>query len=150
MKPTIALITTLLAALTTSFSVNAQIYEYKDASGKTVYTDQLPVGVSSRTRDSGERATSSSGTQKSVAERDVEFKKRQQDQKEASEKAQKEAVSKNTIKQGCASERQQLQLLESGERIATRDEKGERVYMDDAQRAVEIERTRKLVAEACK
>ncbi len=150
MKPTIALITTLLAALTTSFSVNAQIYEYKDASGKTVYTDQLPAGVSGRTRDSGERAAASGSTQKSVAERDVEFKKRQQEQKAASEKAQKETANKNTIQQGCASERQQLQLLESGERIATRDEKGERVYMDDAQRAVEIERTRKLVAEACK
>lgn len=150
MKPTIALITTLLAALTTSFSVNAQIYEYKDASGKTVYTDQLPVGVSSRTRDSGERATSSSGTQKSVAERDVEFKKRQQEQKAATEKNQKEAEKKSGLSQECVNARGQLQVYESGERIATRDAQGERVYLDDSQRAAEIERTRKFITDNCK
>ena len=150
MKPTIALITTLLAALTTSFSVNAQIYEYKDASGKTVYTDQLPAGVSGRTKDSGERATTSGSTQKSVAERDVEFKKRQQEQKAAAEKNQKEAEKKSGLSQECVNARGQLQVYESGERIATRDAQGERVYLDDSQRAAEIERTRKFIAETCK
>jgi hypothetical protein len=150
MKPTIALITTLLTALTTSFSVNAQIYEYKDASGKTVYTDQLPAGVSGRTRDSGERAAASGSTQKSVAERDVEFKKRQQEQKAAAEKNQKEAEKKSGLSQECVNARGQLQVYESGERIATRDAQGERVYLDDSQRAAEIERTRKFIAETCK
>lgn len=150
MKTSIALITTLLAALTTSFPVQAQIYEYKDASGKTVYTDQLPPGVSGRTRDSGERPAASGGTQKSVAERDVEFKKRQQEQKAAAEKNQKEAEKKSGLSQDCVNARGQLQVLESGERVASRDAQGERVYMDDSQRATEIERTRKFIADTCK
>lgn len=151
MKPSIALITALLAALTTSFSVQAQIYEYKDASGKTVYTDQLPAGVSGVTRDSGERSgSSSSAAQKSVAERDLEFKKRQQEQKEAAAKAQKDSAKAKETKQDCVDARGQLQVFESGERIATRDAQGERVYLDDSQRASEIVRLRKLIAEACK
>lgn len=150
MKTSIALITTLLAALTTSFPVQAQIYEYKDASGKTVYTDQLPPGVSGRTRDSGERSAASGGTQKSVAERDVEFKKRQQDQKEAAERAQKDVTKKDAAKEDCSLAQRQLNLLESGERIATIDTKGERKYMEDSERAAEIVRYRKLINEACK
>jgi hypothetical protein len=43
-----------------------------------------------------------------------------------------------------------LQVYESGERIATRDAQGERVYLDDSQRAAEIERTRKFIADKCK
>ena len=163
-KPT--LIFALFLVPTVAFSTaHAETYQWKDSNGQTVVSDVPPpptvkgrrsIGgsqpsvVSEKPAEKSAEDAKAADAPKTSAEKDLEFKKRQQEQKEASDKAQKEAANKNTVKQGCVSEKQQLQLLESGERIATRDEKGERVYMDDNQRAAEIERTRKLVAEACK
>ncbi|MFA7293262.1 MAG: DUF4124 domain-containing protein [Rhodocyclaceae bacterium] len=158
MKPSIALIAALLALLTASFSAQAQIYQYKDASGKTVISDRPPPGGTSKVRTvAGEASTESPSTAasaasapKTTADRELEFKKRAQAQKEANDKAQKEAADKAARKEDCERARRQLEMLESGERMTTRDEKGERVFIEDSTRAAEIDRTRKFVAETCK
>jgi hypothetical protein len=145
-------LTTLLASL----GVSAQVYEYKDASGRTVYTDQPPAGaaVKSRTvsRDAaGEPApTTAAPVPKSAVDREMEFRKRQKEAQEQSAKSEKEAADKAARAEACKGARQHLQLLESGERLATRDSAGERVYIDDDQRAKDIERTRKQVSELCR
>lgn len=167
MKPFAPLRTALLLALLASLPVQAQIYQYKDASGKTVISDRPPPAgkTASKTFSSGassaEDAPAGNGAAgsgggntaagpKTLSEREMDFKKRQQEQREAAEKAQKEAATKAARDENCERARRQLQVLESGERVATRDAQGERVFIVDEQRDAEIERTRKYIAEACK
>jgi len=76
----------------------------------------------------------------------MEFKKRAKTQQEAAAKAEKEAARK----EDCLRAQRSLQAFDSGQRISTVDEKGERAFMDDSQRAVEADRARKAVAELCK
>lgn len=160
MKPLSPLRTALLAALLASLPAQAEIYQYKDASGKTVISDRPPPAGKAPLRtiqDAGEAgggsapaANGAAASPKSLADREMEFKKRQKEQKEAADKAQKEAADKAARKDDCDRARRQLEIMQSGERVTTRDEKGERVFIEDAQRAAEIERARKFIAETCK
>lgn len=158
MKPFHPLHAVLIAALLAALPAQAQIYQYKDASGKTVLSDRPPPtgGMPAKTHSAGgvvngeESAKKEASAPKSLAERDLEFKKRQQEQREAADKAQKQAADKATRAEDCERARRQLQLLESGERIATRDAQGEHAFMEDDQRAAEIGRARKFIAEVCK
>ena len=149
----------LALALLLPLCATAQIYEYKDAAGRTVYTDQPPVGttIKSKTLANGGTAApnSSSGStaataQKSTVDREMEFRKRQKDAKEQSAKAEKESADKATRTEDCRRANLHLQALESGERVAMRDAQGERMYLDDEQRAAEIARTRKAISDICR
>ncbi len=146
----------LAAALFLPLTAAAQIYEYKDAAGRTVYTDQPPTGQVIKGRTVAKEAAGPASTStanaapKSVADRELDFKKRQKEQQEAAAKAEKETTTKQARKEDCEQARRNLQIFESGERVATRDENGERVYLDDNQRAAEAERARKAVSELCK
>ncbi len=159
MKPFAPLRTALLLALLAALPVQAQIYQYKDASGKTVISDRPPPAgtAPAKTHSAGGSSTESApangaaaAAPKPLADREMDFKKRQQEQKEAAEKAQKEQADKAGRKDDCERAQRQLQMLESGERVAVRDDKGERSFMEDNQRAAEIDRTRKFIAENCK
>ena len=50
----------------------------------------------------------------------------------------------------CDRAQKQVTLLESGQRIATVDEKGERRVMEEAEKAKEMERARRAVSDSCK
>ena len=147
----------LLAALCLGLALpaGAQIYKWKDASGKTVISDQpppcqLPVV---KQNDSSPAAQTdpaqTSPAQPSLADRELEFRKRQKETRENAEKAEKEAAAAAQREKDCQTARGQLQSLESGARIALRNDQGERYFMDDAQRAQEAERTRQFVETQC-
>jgi hypothetical protein len=80
----------------------------------------------------------------------MEFRKRQKESREAAEKAEKEQRASTQKQEDCETARRALQVLESGERLALRDSKGERYFMDDAQRAQEIAKARESVQVHCK
>ncbi len=155
MRPLRPLHAALIAALLAAAPAQAQIYQYKDASGRTVISDRPPPGAAPArvSPAAGGEADNAPATgappQKSLADRDLDFKKRQQEQREAADKAQKKAADKAARDEDCERARRQLQLLESGERLATRDAQGERVFVEDDQRTAEIARTRKYLSEAC-
>lgn len=86
---------------------------------------------------------------KSIAERDMEFRKRQQERADSERKAQEEQQKSAAKAAECERTRGYLRSLEDGTRISRTDASGNREYIDDAQRAAEIERTRKLVPQLC-
>lgn len=139
-----------LVALTFATVGSAQIYQWKDANGKTVISDKPPVGSASDARkvDAGSNAPGNS-TQKTLADRELEMRKRQKDAQDASEKATKEQSAAAEKAKSCESARRYLQTLESGERVALRDDKGERYFMDDSQREQEIASTRQTIQSTC-
>ncbi len=141
----------LAAALFLAPSVGAQIYQWKDESGKTVISDKPPAGHvrQQKTIESGTQAQNGE-KQKSLADREMEFRKRQKESQESGDKAKKEESSTAEKRENCDKARRQLQALESGERIALRDDKGERYYMEDAQREQETAKARNFIDSSCK
>ena len=84
-----------------------------------------------------------------------------QERAAASDKARKAAESEAKIKaqeqrdaqakaENCRAARQQLAALESGVRVATVNERGERTVLDDSQRAQEIRKAQAVIAADCK
>ena len=86
---------------------------------------------------------------KTYAERDAEFRKRQQERADNERKAQEEQQKAAQKAAECERSRGYLRALEDGVRITRTDPAGNRAYLDDAQRAAEMDRMRKAVRELC-
>jgi Domain of unknown function (DUF4124) len=143
----------ILIVLLASSLANAQIYQWKDANGKKIISDKPPIGkVSDQQNIEVKTPSSTAGDspQKTVANREMDFRKRQQESQEKSDKIRKEESAVIEKKEGCERTRRNLELLESGERIAIRDEKGERSFMDDTLREREITKARQTLQSSCK
>lgn len=140
-----------VAALLVTAAANAQIYQWKDESGKTVISDKPPVGAARPAQkiETGAPATNAA-SQKTAADREMDFRKRQKDAQDSAGKTQKEQATATDKKDNCDKARLYLQSLESGERIALRDEKGERYFMEDGQRQQEIAKAQQAVQSSCK
>ena len=148
-----------IASTVTALSVNAQTYQWKDSSGHTVISDTPPPGsAKDGSRIIGGKVPTSNAPSsakpaeapKSMAEKELEFKKRQQESTEKSEKDAKEKTLAAEKRDNCDRAQKQVTLLESGQRIATVDEKGERRVMEEAEKAKEMERARRAVSDSCK
>jgi hypothetical protein len=140
-----------VAALFTSISANAEIYQWKDENGKTVMSDKPPIGTTySKRKNEAAVPAENTAPQKTTADRELDFRKRQQESREAADKSLKEQAATADKKENCANARRYLESLESGERIALRDDKGERYFMEDEQRKQEIAKARQNSQAACK
>ena len=140
-----------VAALLVVTVANAEIYQWKDKNGKTIISDKPPTeNVVEQKKTSSDPSTASAATQKTAADRELEFRKRQKESQESTEKAQKEQAASTEKQENCVNARRSLATLESGERVALRDDKGERYFLDDAQRPLEAEKARKAVEASCK
>lgn len=87
---------------------------------------------------------------KTLAEKELEFRKRRAEQEEAQAKAAKEQAEAKTNQEKCLQARGSLQKLESGGRVTKFNDKGEVVYLDDNERQREIVEAKKVVAALCK
>ena len=167
----VALILTLVAAVYASGA--AAQWAWKEENGRVVYSDRPPPpnvkiqilrqpagpapapSSESQPAASGDAAKAgadkgASNAPKTFAERDMEFRKRQQERADNERKAQEEQNKSAAKAADCERSRGYLKSLEDGVRIAKTDAAGNREYLDDAQRAAETERARKLVDASCK
>jgi hypothetical protein len=141
----------LVVALCLALPASAQIHQWKDENGKTVISDKPPVGYVPAKKQPGNSAPAEQAAPKqpSLADREMEFRKRQKEAQENAEKVKKEEAAAAEKTENCQSARRQLQALESGERIALRNDKGERYYMDDAQREQETLKVKRFLETGC-
>ncbi len=156
MKPWIVLI-----AISSFFGVaHAQINKCIDATGKTVYSQgACPKGAKASriatapTASSATKAgdaASGGGGPKSTAELEQEFRKRQQEQADARKKDEERLAQSKNDQENCEAARRQLAGFELGGRQSSINEKGERIFMEDAQIEQEKQRARQAVATSCK
>lgn len=131
-------------------AASAQIYQWKDENGKTVISDKPPAGKAREQKRIEAPSAQDTAGQKTTAERDLEFRKRQKEAQESTTKANKEQQAAADKKENCENARRNVQLLESGERVAMRDDKGERYFLEDAQREQELAKARRAVELSCK
>ncbi len=155
-------------------STAAAQWAWKEDNGRVVYSDRppppnikssqilrqpnvtMPEPARSAGAPEGEKAAAptaaapaASTAPKSLAERDMEFRKRQQERADAERKAQDEQQKSAAKAADCERSRGYLRSLEDGVRISRTDAAGNREILDDAQRAAEVERARKMVQQVC-
>jgi hypothetical protein len=151
-------------------------WAWKEDSGRIVYSDRPPPANVKSTQilrqpalaaptpatapqaavpgaaatDGDRQATApAASAPKSIAERDMDFRKRQQERADSERKAQDEQQKSAAKAAECERARGYLRSLDDGVRISRTDASGNREYLDDAQRAAESERTRKAIQQLC-
>jgi hypothetical protein len=140
---------------------SAQMYRWVDKDGRVRYSDQPPPpGVKGTTLQRAPVAPSAPAADEAApkearkgpltpAAQEADFRKRQMEAQKARDKddqASRDALAKQD---NCARARESLASLESGQRISRTGADGERYYIDDAQRAAEIEKARQSVSSWC-
>jgi hypothetical protein len=146
------LIAILLMAISPGIAA-AQVNKCLDASGKVVgYASECPPGTrSEQTNIRSAPGSTTAPAQKSLAERDADFRKRQMEKQEASAKAEKKAAEAANTQRACEDARSYLKALQERQRIArTNPKTGEQTVLSEADYAKEIATTQRSVAEYCK
>ena len=173
-----AIVMVLVSAGFVSTPSEAQ-WAWKDGNGRLVYSDRPPpsdikpanivrqpgtqtlanpapasgplddAAKPSDAKNSDAKSAPPSNAPKTIAEREMEFRKRQQERAESDKKVAEEQTKNATKTAECDRARGYMKSLEDGVRITRTDAAGNREFLDDAARAVETERTRKIIQSAC-
>ncbi len=141
-----------LLMMVLSAAAYGQVLKCIGKDGKVEFASVCPPGTT--VQQTGIRNDPSSAApttaQKSLAERDAEFRKRLAEQQEAAAKAEKEAGVTAQRRRACEDARAYLKSLQAGNRIAKTDPKtGERVFLEDAGYAKEIAAAQASVSSNC-
>ncbi len=153
-------------ALCLALPAAAQMYKWVDASGKVHYSDKPPPSnvkteklrtpaqpmapPAASAPKEGEPKDAAKTGPKGVAEQEQAFRKRQAEEtKSEQEQAQKEAEARDRA-ENCKRAKASLANLELGGRQTRIDEKGERVFLSDAEITRATAQSRKEAADACK
>ncbi len=166
--PSFALAAVVVATSLAASPAYAQ-WMWKDEAGRVVVSDQPPpvnVPLSRIMKSPKPRAAdftptppakegeakgaAKSDAPKSLADRDLEYKQRQKDEAETAKKADAEATKVKSMQENCTAVRGNVVALQSGGRAARVNEKGEKYYIDDAQRQSEIAKSQSQIAQYCK
>lgn len=160
----IALIGLVLAA-----SAHAQ-WKWRDAKGHVQYSD-MPPPPGTPDKDvlqrptaaarnvvvvpAGQAASAASAPQPAAsaptkAEQDASARQKQDQEKQDAKRKEDERRAADVKRENCGRAQAAMRDLQSGQRITRTNEKGERIFMDDAQRNAEIERVRQVMAESCR
>jgi hypothetical protein len=83
------------------------------------------------------------------AEKEKDYRERQQEAQKAAAKADAEKQDKAARNEGCERTKEYLRTLESGQRIARTNPSGERYYLDEKQVAQEVAKAREAMQKAC-
>ena len=149
MKQMIGVILVLLSG-----AAYGQLFKCVDPSGKVEYASVCPPGTKPEAtgiRNTPAASPSAVAPQKSFAERDAEFRKRQIEQREALAKQEKKSEEDEQRQRACASARSYLKSLQSGGRITRTDPKtGERMFLEDKSYSKEIATAQRAADANCK
>jgi hypothetical protein len=150
-------------------------YKWRDASGRTVYSDlpppvsvapsavlNAPVRQASAVTTVGsggsaeqaiaqdKPATVNKAAAPTPADRELESRKRAAEKAATERKTAEAAARDKEVAEQCATARSNLEAVDSGMRLAQINAKGEREVLDDAQRAVRADQARDVIKVACK
>ena len=149
----------LFALFLAAAGASAQTYKWVDRNGRMQYGDTPLPGVNAtalRGPSSGP-ATEPEPQVKleakkgplTPAEQEAQFRKRKEEAEKSRQKQAQAAEEAAAKKENCALAQNQVRTLESGQRIARTDAKGERYFLDDAQVAQEAAKARQAVQQWC-
>ena len=135
----------------------AQLYKYVEKDGKTVYTDQPPANVQSKTINvpppppaPAAHAKDAPSGNKSAVDKDKDQQKGREQARDQQKKQEEAAQKAQLAEQRCTQARTALLQYESGGRIVKYNENGERTYLSDEEIASGRDKARREMEEACK
>ena len=128
----------------------AQVYKWVDEKGATHYGERPPEGQNARRLESTPPAGPASPQPKAETgqewqDKNIEFQKRRIQRERKAEREQKEARDRQ---RRCVVARDDLRQMQSA-RLYELNEKGERVYLDDAGHKAAIDRVKQDIAKNC-
>ncbi len=139
------------------FAAHGQLLKCTGKDGRVEYATQCPPGTQEQetgiksTREGPSGSGAASPQQKSIAEREAEFRKRQMEGAEARQKDEKKAAEAAQQREACERARVYLQSVQEGQRISRIDPKTyERVFLEDPDRPAEVARAQRAVDSNCK
>jgi uncharacterized protein DUF4124 len=145
-----------LLALTFFFAAaaSAQQYKWVDQEGKVRYGDVPPPGASAtRIKPPSAGAPAAAAEAKKDGGKaltpEQAFRKRQDDAQKEQQNQAKADQESQARRENCTRAQEWLRSLETGQRIARTDAKGERYFLEDAQVAQETAKARQAVQQSC-
>ncbi len=100
--------------------------------------------------EAAEGAASAPAEPKLGVDPELEARRRAQEQEQQARQRQEEQRLALQRAENCERARSSLRQLESGMRMARVNEKGERIVIDDKERALEMQRARQVIASECR
>jgi hypothetical protein len=156
------LVVAALACLALSMPAQAQ-WKWRDARGQITVSDtppprdippkdilQQPDVVVRKPVAASTPPAASAAVAKPTVDPTLEERKRRAEQEQAAAAKAEEQKAAAARQENCRRAREQLATLDSGQRIARVDANGERIVLDDAERAKEAQRTRSIIASDCR
>jgi len=145
-------ISPLLVFLLLPLSVAAQVYTWKDASGKVHYSDQPPgdKGQPTRTIAPGSPTVEDSAqVRKQMADKRLDADQKTKDAKDVAAKAEKRRLEDEQRARDCERAKIDLQGIESGQIRFRMGANGEREALEDTSREAELANVRRVVEVNC-
>lgn len=149
----------LLILMALPLMAHAQVYKWRDANGKTIYSDVPPPGNVKQELIIGNKPVApavaagapaaASDPKKAAADKDAEARKRQVEAEAAKKKDEAKQAELEQRQQNCLKAKTNLQNYKIGGRLSRANEKGEREYLSDAEIANGKEQAQKEVDEFC-
>lgn len=147
--------------------MGGQLYKWVDADGKVHYSDQPPPGnvrkqetlrpsgapvqaVAVPATTPGVEGQPAATGPKTMAEQEMEFRKRRVEAAEAEAKRLKDEQAAAEKQRNCTQAKNQLAALERGGRITRTDANGEQIFLTDAEIASELPNARQVADSWCK
>ena len=125
----------------------------KDIAEKDILARPAPparVAAAAAPAASAPTAAASAAAPASPLARDVEARKRAAEQEQLARQKAEEAQRTAARAENCQRARGQVAALDSGQRMARVNDKGENVVLDDKARADEMRRAREIIASDCR
>lgn len=176
MKHTTALVLALALGASAAVFAQAARFEWTDASGQKVFSDRPPASgadvknfidhrpptprerpaslaeaasAAAAAQASNNTANTAAAGQQPGVDPALEANKRQAEEAEAAQKQAAEQQREAQRRENCQRARDAKATLDSGQRVARINDKGERVIIDDEYRTVEQKRLQQLISENC-
>ena len=133
------------------------ICKWKNASGRTQYSDQPPPGVqcieSIKVQPPSPASSHNDGsaaTPLNPQEKEMEFRKRRLEREEADKKYELDRALAEAKKTNCENARNRYNGLQGGGRVVRFDANGQRFFLSDEEVEAEIAQARKQVDQYCR
>ena len=126
-------------------AASAQIYKWVDERGQVHYGEKPPAGAKPSTVKPPSAQPNAPARGEDLQSKEVEFRQRQIDRQVDEEKQAREAANRNAL---CNNAKERLAFAEQVNLY--RREKGEKVFLTDAERQAEIASRRAAVAQNCR
>lgn len=141
----------LAATLALALPAAAQVYKWVDEKGRTHYGEKPPEGVKAVEMGAPLPPSDPNAKAPDWKQKDLDAKRNriERDGKESRDRDRQQRTEAERSAR-CEDARRRLDMLQQQIRLFDRNDKGEKVYLDDKDRPAAIERERRAVSENCR